>query len=114
MAAVNLTHMLITGPLILFIAIANMSKVPINSAWYKILLVFSAIAISYHMFLFYKNAKGNYGRYINILHLLLGSLLMFVAVSNLQNSSINEFWYTLMAILGFGAIGIHMYKLSSA
>ena len=109
---INLAHILPTGPLILFIAVNKFIKRPISSNFYVALLVLAIIAVLYHLYLLYQGAKGPYGRYINVLHLLIGSLLLFVTISYLNKKSINPFYYTLMFLLAAGAISYHLYLLT--
>jgi len=111
LTAVNLAHILITGPLIVFVAVSHLLRRPISPIWYGALLALAVVAILYHLYLLFSVDRGAYGRYINVLHLLIGALLLFVTASYFLSQHVNVFWYTLMLVLGVGAIGYHLFML---
>jgi len=109
---ISLAHVLAIGPLILYVSINSFNKQHTGQIANISLLALASVAVLYHLYRLYKGGRGSYWRYINAFHLLIGSLLLAVTISQLNKTFINPVVYTLMFILGAGAITYHLYLLT--
>jgi len=103
---VSLFHILLVGPLFLYVAI----KASNNPKWmFPFLLGLGAFIIVYHAYLGYKKIMLGKSAWVNYIHVLLvGPLLVYIGYNGLDTS--RKFFEMLM-MLGMAAIGYHGYYL---
>jgi hypothetical protein len=105
-AVIHLFHIIIVGSLFLYIGIAQ-SKIP--SFFYPMLLILGIIIIIYHIYKAYIKIKSGKNPWANYIHILLvGPLLIYIGYNN---KSTPRYYYELLLMLGFAAIGYHGYYL---
>jgi len=103
---VHLFHILIVGSLFLYVGIVK-SNMP--SFMYSVLLVLGIIIILYHCFKVYKKLKQGINPWINYIHIfIVGPLLLYIG---LNREKTQRFYYEILLMLGFAAIGYHGYYL---
>lgn len=103
---VHLFHILIVGGLFLYVGIA---KTSIPSIMYPILIGLGIIIILYHIFKAYKKLKDGKNPWVNYIHIfIVGPLLVYIGVNREKTS---RYWFEILLMLGFSAIGYHGYYL---
>ena len=76
---------------------------------YSVLLVLGIIIILYHCFKVYKKLKQGINPWINYIHIfIVGPLLLYIG---LNREKTQRFYYEILLMLGFAAIGYHGYYL---
>lgn len=106
LAIIHLFHIIIVGSLFLYVGIQQ-SNIP--SFFYPLLLILGVFIIIYHgykAFIKIKSGKNPWANYIHIF--LVGPLLIYIGYNN---KTTKRFYYELLLMLGFAAIGYHGYYL---
>ena len=103
----SLFHIFAVVPFFLYIALSRASTNPIL---YKIALVLGLLLIVYHGYkAFLKWKAGSQSLWVNLFHLsYVAPLLIYVGFYEDQTPRAA---YELLALLGFGALGYHIYNL---
>lgn len=105
-AIIHLFHILIVGSLFLYVGIEQ-TKIP--SFFYPILLVLGFVIIVYHIYKAFQKIKLGKIPWVNYVHIfLVGPLLIYIGYNN-KNTP--RFYYELLLMLGFAAIGYHGYYM---
>ena len=52
----------------------------------------------------------SYSQYVNVFHFAVAAILLYVGIQYTRGKKINGFWYTLILVLAFGALGYHGYR----
>jgi hypothetical protein len=103
---VHLFHIIIVGGLFLYVGIV---KTGIPSIFYPILLALGIIIILYHGFKAYKKLKDGKNPWVNYIHIfIVGPLLIYIG---LNREKTPRYWFEILLMLGFAAIGYHGYYL---
>jgi len=103
---VHLFHIIIVGSLFLYVGIRQ-TKMP--SFLYPFLLGLGIIIIIYHIYKVFQKIKSGKNPWVNYIHILLvGPLLIYIGYNNKTTS---RFYYELLLMLGFAAIGYHGYYM---
>lgn len=106
---VSLFHILLVGPLFLYVGI---KATGIPKILFPILLGLGAFIMAYHFYLAYKKMSEGKSAWINYIHILIiGPLLVYIGYTGLNTS--RKFFEILM-MLGMAAIGYHGYYLVKA
>ena len=103
---INLFHILLVGPLFLYVGINGLN---IPKQMFPFLLILGAFIVIYHSYLAYNKFKlGNSG-WVNYIHLLIiGPLLVYIGYQGLETS---RKFFEMLLMLGMAAIGYHGYYL---
>jgi len=105
-AFINLFHILIVGGLFLYVGI---EKTNIPNFMYSILTILGIVIILYHCFKVYKKLKIGINPWINYIHIfIIGPLLIYIGVNKAKTQ---RFYFEILLMLGFAAIGYHAYYL---
>jgi len=105
-AIVHLFHIIIVGSLFLYVGIQQ-TKIP--SFFYPLLLGLGIFIIIYHIYKAFQKIKSGKNPWANYIHILLvGPLLIYIGYNN-KNTP--RFYYELLLMLGFAAIGYHGYYM---
>jgi hypothetical protein len=105
-AIIHLFHILLVGPLFLYVGIKRDS---IPSLMFPFLLVLGTIVILYHAYLAYNKFKQGLSAWVNYIHfLIIGPLLVYIGYHGLETS---RKFYELLLLLGMSTIGYHGYYL---
>jgi len=103
---IHLFHILIIGSLFLYVGITK-SNIP--NFMYSFLTILGAIIILYHCFKVYKKLKAGMNPWINYIHIfIIGPLLLYIG---LNREKTQRFYFEILLMLGFAAIGYHGYYL---
>lgn len=103
---VYLFHILIVGPLLIYVGIKR-DKIP--SIMFPILLYLGLFIILYHLYKVYNNIKLEKGYWVNLFHILIvGPILVYIGYNREKTQRL---YYELLLMLGFAAIGYHGYYL---
>jgi hypothetical protein len=103
----SLFHIFAVVPLLLYVAI-NRANTP--KAVYGVLLVLGAIVTLYHAYKGWNRfMTGSSGLWINTIHFLyVGPLMFYIGY---YEKDTPRYAYELLALLGFAALGYHIYSL---
>lgn len=103
----SLFHIFAVVPLFLYVAIQR-GNIP--TALYGFLLVLGAIITVYHGYkAFNKFMVGSSSLWVNMIHVLyIGPLMMYIGY---REKDTPRYAYELLALVGFAALGYHMYQL---
>lgn len=105
-ALVHLFHILIVGGLFLYVGI-NREK--IYKPTFSVLLFLGFIIIFYHLYKIYGYLKAGKGIWVNLIHVfIVGPLLVLIGYYGVETS---RKYFELLLMLGFAAIGYHLYYL---
>jgi hypothetical protein len=105
-AIIHLFHIIIVGWLFLYVGIAQ-SKIP--SFFYPMLLILGIFIILYHGYNAYVKLSLGKNPWVSWIHILLvGPLLICIGY---KNKNTPRYYYELLLMLGFAAIGYHGYYL---
>jgi len=105
-ALVNLFHILIVGGLFLYVGI---KREKIYKPIFSVLLFLGFIIIIYHLYKIYVYLKVGKGMWANLIHVfIVGPLLIFIGYYGVETS---RKYFELLLMLGFAAIGYHLYYL---
>ena len=103
---ISLFHVLIVGPLFLYVGI---KATDIPKVMYPILLGLGTFIMAYHFYLAYKKTMEGKSAWVNYIHaLIIGPLLVYIGYTGLNTS--RKFFEILM-MLGMAAIGYHGFYL---
>jgi hypothetical protein len=103
---IHLFHILIVGPLFLYVGIKGATITPIL---FPILLVLGAFIMVYHCYLAYKKYTQGISAWVNYIHMLIiGPLLVYIGFHK-ENTS--RKFFELLIMFGMAAIGYHGYYL---
>jgi len=103
---VHLFHIIIVGGLFLYVGIA---KTSISSIMYPFLIGLGIIIILYHIFKAYKKLKDGKNPWVNYIHIfIVGPLLVYIGINREKTA---RYWFEILLMLGFAAIGYHGYYL---
>ena len=103
---VHLFHILIIGSLFLYVGI---NKTAIPQIMFPILLGLGIVIILYHIYKAYNNIQHKKGFWVNLIHIILvGPLLVYIGYTGEKTS---RKFFELLLMLGFAAIGYHLYYL---
>ena len=47
---------------------------------------------------------------VHVMHFVIASILIYIGIKRLSTGKVNEFWFAVLLILGFGALGYHGYR----
>ena len=101
-----LFHILIVGPLFLYVGII---KNNIPNYLYNILLVLGVIILLFHSYLAYTKFIDNRFPWVNLIHIfIISPLLIYIG---LNKNTTSYYFYELLLLLGFSVIGYHIYYL---
>ena len=102
MRFVGLFHVLVVAVLFLYVGIR---RTEIPAFMFPLLLGLGAIIIPYHAYKAYIKKSG----WVNYIHIfLVGPLLMYIGYNGKDTT---RPFYELLALLGFSALGYHIYGL---
>lgn len=103
----SLFHIFAVVPFFLYIALSRASTLPIV---YKIAFVLGLILMVYHGYKsFLKWKAGSQSLWVNLIHFLfVGPLLIYIGYYEDQTPRAG---YELLALLGFAALGYHIYHM---
>lgn len=102
----NLFHIFFVGLLFLYIGIKK-NNAPI--LFYKMLIIIGIFIILYHLYKVYVNLLNKKIIWVNLFHILLvAPLLIYIGMNKNTNQ---RFYYEIILLLGFSAIGYHSYYL---
>jgi hypothetical protein len=102
----NLFHLLIVGPLFLYIGINEKN---ISSFFYPILFYLGILIVFLHCYLGYLKISKGINPWVNVIHILfIGPILIYIGY---YKSKTPNYFYQLMLLLGFAVIGYHGYYL---
>lgn len=105
-AIIHLFHILLVGPLFLYVGIKRNS---IPTFMFPFLLVLGTFIIIYHLYLAYNKFKQGVSAWINYIHfLIIGPLLVYIGYHSLETS---RKYFELLLLLGMATIGYHGYYL---
>ena len=103
---VHLFHILFVGSLFLYVGIM---KTNISYIMYPFLLLLGIIIILYHGFKVYTKLKDGKNPWVNYIHIfIVGPLLIYIG---LNKEKTQRFYFEILLMLGFAAIGYHGYYL---
>ena len=102
-----LFHIFAVVPLFLYVAI---SKANTATAVYGFLLILGAVIFLYHGYKAWKRfVAGSPGLWVNVIHVFyVAPLLMYIGY---REKDTPRYAYELLALVGFAALGYHMYNL---
>jgi len=102
----HLFHILIVGSLFLYVGI---KKSTIPSFMYPVLITLGIVIILYHSFKVYKKLNLGFNPWINYIHIfIIGPLLLYIG---LNREKTPRFYFEILLMLGFAAIGYHGYYM---
>lgn len=105
-AIIHLFHILLVGPLFLYVGIKR-NSIPIFM--FPFLLVLGTFIIIYHAYLAYNKFKQGVSAWVNYIHfLIIGPLLVYIGYHSLETS---RKYFELLLLLGMATIGYHGYYL---
>lgn len=103
---VHLFHILIVGSLFLYVGIER-SNIP--KFMYSFLITLAIIFFLYHGFKVYKKLKEGSNPWVNYIHIfIVAPLLLYIG---LNREKTQRFYFEILLMLGFAAIGYHGYYL---
>jgi hypothetical protein len=103
---IHLFHILIVGPLFLYVGIKGTSIPP---AMFPFLLGLGGFIIAYHSYLAYKKYNLGTSAWVNYIHIfIIGPLLVYIGY---QNENTSRKFFEILLMLGMAAIGYHGYYL---
>lgn len=103
---INLFHILIVGSLFLYVGNKRDS---LNTNLFPVLLYLGLIIIIYHLYKTYTYIREDNSYWINLIHILLvGPLLVYIGYNR---DKTQRLYFELLLMLGFAAIGYHLYYL---
>ena len=106
-AIINLFHILLVGPLFLYVGI---QKGNIINYMFPFLLVLGAFITVYHIYLAYNKLKQGLSAWVNYIHfLIIGPLLVYIGYLGLETP---RKMFEMLLLLGMAAIGYHGYYLA--
>jgi len=106
-AIVNIFHILLVGPLFLYVGIKHDT---LSKYMFTFLLVLGIFITIYHMYLAYNKFKEGISAWVNYIHfLIIGPLLVYIGYNGLETS---RKFFELLLLLGMAAIGYHGYYLA--
>jgi hypothetical protein len=98
----NLFHVLVVGPLFVYVAIARDGT---PDAVYNILGALAAVIFLYHSYKAFTKLKAGQSAWVNWIHIfLIAPLLLILAY---LKKSADARYYEMLLLLGFAAIGYH-------
>lgn len=53
--------------------------------------------------------RHQYLQYIYILHVIFALIMIYIGIQYFRGKSINSFWYSALLLMGFAALGYHLY-----
>ena len=102
-----LFHIFLVVPLFLYVAI---SKTETHVNVYRFMLILGAIVFVYHAYKsLLRYSSGSSMLWVNLLHVLYVAPLMIYIGYKEKNTPRSS--YELLALIGFGALGYHLYNL---
>jgi hypothetical protein len=105
-AFVHLFHILFVGGLFLYVGI---NKENIYKPLFRILFLLGFIIMFYHSYKVYLYLQQNKSIWVNLIHILIvGPLLVYIGYFGEKTS---RKYFELLLMLGFAAIGYHLYYL---
>jgi hypothetical protein len=103
---VYLFHIIIVGPLLIYVGIKR-DKIP--PIMFPILFYLGMFIILYHSYKVYNNMKFGKSYWVNLFHILIvGPILVYIGFNREKTQ---RMYYELLLMLGFAAIGYHSYYL---
>lgn len=103
---VHLFHIIIVGSLFLYVGIKRENTFkPI----FLFLFLLGFVILFYHLYKIYVYIQSNQSIWVNLIHVLIIAPLLIYIGYNKEHTSRKYFEFLLM--LGFSAIGYHMYYL---
>ena len=103
---VHLFHILIVGTLFLYVGIRQTN---IPNFMYSVLIGFGMLVLLYHGFKIYKKLQEGSNPWINYIHVfIVAPLLLYIGLNKKKTP---RFYFEILMMLGFAAIGYHGYYL---
>lgn len=100
----NLAHILVTGPLFLYVGLARPSY-----KWvYKVLMALGVILACYFIYLLFALKRGPYHVWLVIHLVLIFPLLIWVGY---RGRSAPDIAFSLLMTIGIAAIGYHLVRI---
>ena len=106
-AIINLFHILLVGPLFLYVGI---NREALGKYMFTFLLVLGAFITVYHIYLAYNKLKQGLSAWVNYIHfLIIGPLLVYIGYLGLETP---RKMFEILLLLGMASIGYHGYYLA--
>ncbi len=103
---IHLFHIFIVGGLFIYV---GMNREKINAALFPVLFYLGFGIIIYHLYKVYSYLKASKGICVNLIHILIvGPLLVYIGY---YRESVARKYFEMLLMLGFAAIGYHLYYL---
>lgn len=101
-----LFHIFFVGPLFLYIGII---KNDTTNYMFNILLILGILIMLYHTYLAYTKIMNKQFPWVNLIHIfIISPLLIYIG---LNKKLTQNYFYELLLLLGFSAVGYHIYYL---
>lgn len=101
---ISLFHVLIVAPLFIYI---GLKRDKIYNWLYTLIMYLGIFILFYHCYRVYIKRNGSY--WINLIHIFIVAPLLIYIGYNKQNTA--RKFYELLLMLGFAALGYHLYYL---
>ena len=103
---IHLFNILIVGTLFLYVGI---NRENIYKPLFPVLLILGFIIIFYHLYKVYNYFSNGKSYWVNLIHVfIVGPLLVYIGYYGANTS---RKFFELLMMLGFAAIGYHLYYL---
>ncbi len=55
--------------------------------------------------------RHTYLQFVYTIHILFSAVFLYIGIQYFRGTKINPFWYSVLLLFGFGALGYHVYWL---
>jgi len=106
---VHIFHIIIVGILFLYV---GMKRDTVPKYIFMLLLSIGIIILFYHLYRSYIKFKKNINPWVNIFHIIIiAPLIIFIGYNGTMGIKIQRFYFEFLIMLGFSAIGYHLYYM---
>lgn len=106
---VHLFHIIIVGGLFLYVGINRLSS---SKYILNLLFIMGIIILFYHSYKIYIKLNKNMNPWVNFFHVIIvAPLLIYIGYNSLIGTDIKRYYFEFLLMLGFSAIGYHIYYL---